>query len=138
MLPVLLRLNGSVQVSGSGDMLYAFPELQRRAAQGGSQGSLRGAFRAAVAWVEDKAQGKSPAEQPFLARQGAPPPQSPCVCVPVPAQPLPCQPGHSRSRWHDAVPQPRRSCPQVHERLFTDSSSCRHTGVPGGEADAGV
>lgn len=74
MLPVLLRLNGSVQVSGSGDMLYAFPELQRRAAQGGSQGSLRGAFRAAVAWVEDKAQGKSPAEQPFLARQGAPPP----------------------------------------------------------------
>lgn len=70
MLPVLLRLNGSVQVSDAGEMLYAFPELQRRAARrdGGRPG---GAFRAAVSWVEDKVSGRAPVAQPYLAQQGA-------------------------------------------------------------------
>ena len=71
MLPVLLRLNGSVQVSDAGEMLYAFPELQRRAARG-APSRIGGAFRAAVAWVEDKAAGKSAAPSPYLAQHGAP------------------------------------------------------------------
>lgn len=72
MLPVLLRLNGSVQVSEAGEMLYAFPELQRRAARGNSSRNLGGAFRAAVAWVEDKAVGRQAAPAPYLAQQGVP------------------------------------------------------------------
>eukprot|EP00892_Ulva_mutabilis_P009503 jgi/Ulvmu1/6925/UM032_0003.1 len=71
MLPVLLRLNGSVQVSSEGDMLYAFPELQRRAAQGGAQRGLRGAFRAAVSWIGEQTEGQGAAAQPYISQQGA-------------------------------------------------------------------
>lgn len=70
MLPVLLRLNGSVQVSEAGEMLYVFPELQRRAARGGDRGLGR-AFRAALSWVEDKAAGTPAPPPPFIAQEGA-------------------------------------------------------------------
>lgn len=71
MLPVLLRLNGTVQVSEAGEMLYVFPELQRRAARGGDRGLGR-AFRAAVSWVEDKAAFVAAPPAPFIAQEGAP------------------------------------------------------------------